>query len=127
MSPTIDIPSPSISTPRVSPIKVSVTRETNGKQRRGSSPKQVQIYEQTNIGSEKAVKVQGQVNEVIGIMQNNIEKVVQRGENLSSLQNKTDELNQGALQFKKGTTLIKNEMWWKNASWLLLSGVLQLV
>ncbi|KAJ3064939.1 hypothetical protein HDU98_011666, partial [Podochytrium sp. JEL0797] len=42
------------------------------------------------------------VNEVIGMMHNNIEKVMARGEKLESLQNKTDDLQQGALQFKKG-------------------------
>lgn len=43
----------------------------------------------------KSSEVQGQVDEVIGIMHNNIEKVVNRGEKLESLQNKTDDLQQG--------------------------------
>ncbi|EGF81495.1 hypothetical protein BATDEDRAFT_7277, partial [Batrachochytrium dendrobatidis JAM81] len=64
----------------------------------------------TDASSQKSAHVQGQVDEVIGIMHSNIDKVVQRGENLNSLQNKTDELNQGALQFKRGTTTLKNEM-----------------
>jgi vesicle-associated membrane protein 4 len=50
------------------------------------------------------------VDEVIGVMQNNIEKVIKRGENLESLQNKTDDLQQGALQFKKGANKIKGQM-----------------
>jgi vesicle-associated membrane protein 4 len=59
-------------------------------------------------------EVQQQVDEVIGIMHTNIEKVVQRGEKLDTLQNKTEELQNGALSFKKTSTDIKNEMWWKN-------------
>ena len=37
----------------------------------------------------KTAQVQSQVDEVVGIMQENIHKVVQRGEQLESLQNKT--------------------------------------
>jgi len=51
---------------------------------------------------DKAKRVQNQVDEVIGIMHNNIEKVMARGEKLESLQSKTDDLQQGALQFKRG-------------------------
>lgn len=54
------------------------------------------------------------MDEVIGIMQNNIEKVMQRGEKLDSLQNKTEDLQQGALQFKKGASRVRREMWLKN-------------
>ena len=46
-----------------------------------------------NAGSSKAAQVQQQVDEVVGIMQDNIHKVVQRGEQLESLQNKTGEVS----------------------------------
>ncbi|KAJ3083389.1 hypothetical protein HDU99_010254 [Rhizoclosmatium hyalinum] len=62
----------------------------------------------------KAAAIQNEVNEVIGVMQNNIEKAVKRGENLESLQNKTSDLRDGAVKFKKGAVKIQNEMWWKN-------------
>ncbi len=39
--------------------------------------------------SSKSAQVQNQVNEVIGIMHKNIEKVMDRGEKLDSLQTKT--------------------------------------
>jgi vesicle-associated membrane protein 4 len=38
--------------------------------------------------SKKTKQVQNEVNEVVGIMQNNIEKVMERGERLDALQNK---------------------------------------
>ncbi|TPX34105.1 hypothetical protein SeMB42_g07378 [Synchytrium endobioticum] len=66
------------------------------------------------MASSKTAQVQNQVDEVVGIMQNNIEKVMQRGERLESLQNKTDDLQQGALQFKKGATKVRRQMWWKD-------------
>lgn len=42
-----------------------------------------------NSGSDKTKLVKQQVDEVVGIMQTNIEKVMERGENLDNLQNKT--------------------------------------
>ncbi|KAJ3048051.1 hypothetical protein HDU99_009278, partial [Rhizoclosmatium hyalinum] len=68
----------------------------------------------TSGGGNKAASVQNQVNEVIGMMHNNIEKVMARGEKLESLQNKTDDLQQGALQFKKGANKVRGQMWWKD-------------
>ncbi|KAJ3328539.1 hypothetical protein HDU76_009780 [Blyttiomyces sp. JEL0837] len=59
---------------------------------------------------EKTAQVQAQVDEVINVMHNNIEKVIARGEKLESLQNKTDDLQQGALQFKKGANKVKGQM-----------------
>jgi vesicle-associated membrane protein 4 len=66
-------------------------------------------------------QVQNQVDEVIGIMHTNIEKVVQRGEKLDTLQNKTEELQNGALSFKKTSTQVKNDMWWKNVKLTLVA------
>ncbi|KAJ3307453.1 hypothetical protein HDV03_000101 [Kappamyces sp. JEL0829] len=62
----------------------------------------------------RAAEVQQQVQEVIGIMHTNIDKVVQRGEKLDALQNKTEELQQGALSFKKTSGVVKDHMWWKD-------------
>jgi vesicle-associated membrane protein 4 len=64
----------------------------------------------TSAGPGKTAAVQGQVDEVIGIMNNNIEKVMARGERLETLQNKTDDLQQGAMQFKRGATKVRREM-----------------
>jgi vesicle-associated membrane protein 4 len=71
-----------------------------------SKAQQSQVPQNTK----KATEVKQQVDEVVGIMQNNIEKVVQRGEKLDSLQNKTEELQQGALSFKKTSTSVSNQM-----------------
>ena len=43
----------------------------------------------TGRDGDKAKQVRAQVDEVVGIMQNNIEKVMQRGEHLDSLNQKT--------------------------------------
>ncbi|KAI8925445.1 synaptobrevin-domain-containing protein [Entophlyctis helioformis] len=98
--------------PRTSPVRVSVARTAAGKTTSPTS--QLQQMQQVPRDASKTAQVQGQVDEVIGIMQNNIEKVMARGEKLDSLQTKTEELSSGALQFKKNTNSLKNEMWWKD-------------
>ncbi|KAJ3231820.1 hypothetical protein HDU81_003512 [Chytriomyces hyalinus] len=64
----------------------------------------------------------------INVMTDNIAKVVQRGENLEHLQNKTEDLQQSAMQFKKGASAVRKEMWWKDMKMkMILGGVLGVV
>ena len=64
--------------------------------------------------NQKARQVKEEVDQVVGIMHDNISKVMDRGERLDSLQTKTDDLQQGALQFKRGASRVRQQMWWKN-------------
>lgn len=81
-----------------------------------------------NPGVAKTAEVQAQVDEVIDMMHKNIEKVVARGEKLESLQNKTDDLQQGALQFKKGANKIKGQMWLKDLKLkLIIAGIVVVI
>ncbi|KAJ3404020.1 hypothetical protein HDU80_003409 [Chytriomyces hyalinus] len=76
----------------------------------------------------KVNAVQKQVDEVVNVMTDNIAKVVQRGENLEHLQNKTEDLQQSAMQFKKGASAVRKEMWWKDMKTkMILGGVLGVV
>lgn len=78
----------------------------------------------SNGTQSKSAGVQKQVDEVIGIMHTNLEKVVTRGEKLETLQAKTDDLEQGALQFKKGATKVRHQMWLKDLRLkLIIAGV----
>ncbi|KAJ3323551.1 hypothetical protein HDV06_001575 [Boothiomyces sp. JEL0866] len=70
----------------------------------------------------RTAEVQQQVNEVIGIMHTNIDKVVQRGEKLEKLEAQTQELQNGALSFKKSSVQVKNEIWWKNMKLMAIVG-----
>jgi vesicle-associated membrane protein 4 len=58
----------------------------------------------------KTAEVQSQVNEVVGIMQQNIDKVMERGERLDTLQNKTEDLNQSAGNFRRGASQVRRQM-----------------
>ena len=58
-------------------------------------------------------RVQGQIGQVMGVMQSNITKVLERGERLEDLQDKTDDLAAGALTFHKSSSQLRKKMWWK--------------
>ncbi|KAF9140849.1 hypothetical protein BGX30_005877 [Mortierella sp. GBA39] len=73
--------------------------------------------------SSKTAQLQQQVNDVVGIMQQNIDSVRDRGEKLDTLQHKTTDLEQGAVQFRKGASGVRRQMWWKNMKWRLIVGV----
>ncbi|KAI8823169.1 synaptobrevin [Fimicolochytrium jonesii] len=74
------------------------------------------------MSSSKTGQVQNQVDEVVGIMQDNINKVMQRGEQLDTLQNKTDDLQNSSLQFKRGANRVRKQMWWKDMKMKLIIG-----
>ncbi|KAJ3208502.1 hypothetical protein HDU67_006694 [Dinochytrium kinnereticum] len=60
--------------------------------------------------------------EVVGIMNENINKVMQRGEHLDTLQNKTEDLQSSSQQFRKGASAVRKQMWWKDFKMKLILG-----
>ncbi|KAM0038122.1 putative Longin domain, v-SNARE, coiled-coil domain-containing protein [Helianthus debilis subsp. tardiflorus] len=62
----------------------------------------------------KIAKVKAQVSEVKGVMMENIEKVLERGEKIELLVDKTDNLRNQAQDFKKQGTKLKKKMWVEN-------------
>ncbi|KAK9725767.1 hypothetical protein RND81_05G167800 [Saponaria officinalis] len=62
----------------------------------------------------KLAKVKAQVSEVKGVMMGNIEKVLDRGEKIELLVDKTEDLRSQAQDFKKQGTKVKRKMWVEN-------------
>ena len=56
-----------------------------------------------------------QIDDTVGVMRENINKVSQRGERLDSLQDKTDNLAVSAQGFRRGANRVRKQMWWKGA------------
>jgi len=54
-----------------------------------------------------------QIDDTVGVMRDNINKVSQRGERLDALQNKTDNLAESAQGFRRGANRVRKQMWWK--------------
>ncbi|CAH9087746.1 unnamed protein product [Cuscuta europaea] len=76
----------------------------------------------------KIAKVKAQVNEVKGVMMGNIEKVLDRGEKIELLVDKTDNLRSQAQDFRKQGTKMKRKMWFENMKIkLVVAGILALL
>ncbi|KAG2195589.1 hypothetical protein INT46_011835, partial [Mucor plumbeus] len=78
-------------------------------------------------GTQKTARVQQQVDEVVGIMQENIDKVMQRGERLDDLRGKTEDLQATAGHFRRGANQVRKRMWWKDLKWKIIIAVTILV
>jgi vesicle-associated membrane protein 7 len=66
-------------------------------------------------GDDRVSQVNEQIAEVRGLMVQNIDRVLERGEKIELLVDKTDELERNAVKFKKSARHLKHAMWWKNA------------
>ncbi|GFR43269.1 hypothetical protein Agub_g4331 [Astrephomene gubernaculifera] len=67
-------------------------------------------------------RVKGELQEVKHIMIENIEKVLERGERLDLLVDKTEGLQQVSLAFRREARRLKHTLWWKNVRlWLVVS------
>ncbi|PWN48428.1 putative snare protein Snc2 [Violaceomyces palustris] len=69
---------------------------------------------QSSSGNSKTANIQNQIDHTVSIMKDNINKVNERGENLNSLQDKTDNLAVSAQGFRRGANRVRKQMWWKD-------------
>jgi len=68
-----------------------------------------------------------QVDQVVLIMKDNIEKVLQRDQKLTDIENQTDELQDGAKRFQKISTKLKHKMWCKNMKFVMIIAAVFLI
>ena len=78
----------------------------------------------TQAGKQDAItNVQHDIDNVMDIMTENIERVLERGERIDLLVDKTDRLGVGAHDFRVRSRGLKRRMWWKNVKLMVLLGV----
>jgi vesicle-associated membrane protein 7 len=78
-------------------------------------------YGTTKAGKDDAISnVQSEINDVRGIMTQNIERVLERGERIDLLVDKTDRLGGSAHDFRVRSRGLRRKMWWRNARILAL-------
>lgn len=77
--------------------------------------------------SKKLQQTQATVDEVVGIMKVNVEKVLERDQKLSELENRADALQQGATQFEQHAGKLKRKYWWKNLKMMIIIGIICVV
>jgi vesicle-associated membrane protein 7 len=66
-------------------------------------------------------RVNARLEQVKGVMVENIDKVLQRGEKIELLVDKSDALQRTAHRFKRDARTLERHMWWKNVKiWLFI-------
>jgi vesicle-associated membrane protein 7 len=75
----------------------------------------------TQAGQQDALRTaQREIEGVREIMTENIERVLERGEHMSVLVDKTGRLGENARDFRVRSRTLKRRMWWKNVKLMVL-------
>ncbi|XP_045163058.2 vesicle-associated membrane protein 3-like isoform X2 [Mercenaria mercenaria] len=83
---------------------------------------------QRDVGSKRLQQTQAQVDEVVDIMRVNVDKVLERDQKISELDDRADALQAGASQFEASAGKLKRKFWWKNCKmWLILIGIVVVI
>ncbi|BFZ23844.1 hypothetical protein BsWGS_26884 [Bradybaena similaris] len=78
--------------------------------------------------SKRLQQTQAQVDEVVDIMRVNVEKVLDRDQKISQLDDRAEALQAGASQFEASAGKLKRKYWWKNCKmWLILIGIIVVI
>ncbi|KAA0707490.1 Calmodulin-binding transcription activator 1 [Triplophysa tibetana] len=79
-------------------------------------------------GNRRIQQTQAQVDEVVDIMRVNVDKVLERDQKLSDLDDRADALQIGASQFETSAAKLKRKYWWKNVKmWAILIAVILII
>lgn len=74
-----------------------------------------------DAGKQDAIQnLQGEVDNVRGIMSQNIDNLLERGERIDLLIDKTDRLGGTARDFRIRSRRLRRKMWWKNIKLIFL-------
>lgn len=90
---------------------------------------QMEKYSGSGGGASAEPDLEGmssQLGSIKNVMVDNIEKVLDRGEKISLLVDKSDSLNQQAFKFSKASTNFKRQMWLRNVKMAAMLGGLVL-
>ena len=73
---------------------------------------------------DKIKQAQQEVDEVVDLMKVNVDKVLDRDQKLSELDERADALKFGAQQFENTASGIESKYWWMNKKWQIIIGCL---
>lgn len=79
------------------------------------------------MAANRLKQTQAQVDEVVGIMRVNVEKVLERDQKLSELDQRADALQHGASQFEQQAGKLKRKQWWANMKMMIIMGIIGVV
>ncbi|KAK3732490.1 hypothetical protein RRG08_030690 [Elysia crispata] len=72
----------------------------------------------------KLNQLQGQVDDVVDIMKNNVNKVIERGDRLEDLQDKSESLSSHSDMFRSRAKSLHRNMWWNNCRMRIIIGLI---
>lgn len=81
----------------------------------------------TNSKTDKFSQIHEQIDATVDVMVQNLERVLQRGEKIELLVQRTEELQTNAKDFRKVSTDLKNHYWWRNMKLWIIVGVCVLI
>ncbi|XP_037049427.1 synaptobrevin isoform X2 [Bradysia coprophila] len=82
---------------------------------------------QQSAAQKRLQQTQAKVDEVVGIMRVNVEKVLERDQKLGELDQRADALQHGASQFEQQAGKLKRKHWWANIKMMIIMGVIGVV
>ncbi|CAH1828083.1 SNAP receptor SNC1 [Saccharomyces cerevisiae] len=77
-------------------------------------PQNVQSKSRTAELQAVSTESHREIDDTVGIMRDNINKVAERGERLTSIEDKADNLAVSAQGFKRGANRVRKAMWYKD-------------
>lgn len=78
----------------------------------------------TGISNNKLAQTQANVDELVGLIHDNINKVAERGVQLSELDNRAEILQREAGHFEQQAGKLKRKYWWQNLKVMLIIGAI---
>eukprot|EP01129_Flabellula_baltica_P015184 TRINITY_DN7554_c0_g1_i1.p1 TRINITY_DN7554_c0_g1~~TRINITY_DN7554_c0_g1_i1.p1 ORF type:complete len:230 (+),score=36.10 TRINITY_DN7554_c0_g1_i1:23-712(+) len=89
--------------------------------------KQQMDYFSNDINADKIRQVEHGMNQVKENVVSGIEKLLERGERIELLMDKTDQLQANSFQIRNRSAALKRAMWWKNAKMTILIVVIVII
>jgi len=65
-------------------------------------------------GNARTAALQAQIDDTVGVMRENINKVADRGDKIDALGSKADNLVHSTREFRRGANKVRKDMWWKD-------------
>lgn len=78
-------------------------------------------------GDRKIKELQNDVSEITEVMKNNINKVIERGDRVETLNERSELLNSRANEFRINSRSIRRKFWWENFKLQAAIGIIVLV
>uniref|UniRef100_A0AAV2M9E9 V-SNARE coiled-coil homology domain-containing protein n=1 Tax=Knipowitschia caucasica TaxID=637954 RepID=A0AAV2M9E9_KNICA len=86
------------------------------------------VHRRAMVGDVETAEGDDSPCQVVDIMRVNVDKVLERDQKLSELDDRADALQAGASQFESSAAKLKRKYWWKNCKmWAILIAVILII